>query len=269
MIIFKNRNITVFQSMMFQMNSTVVVTRDLVLVVDPGYLPQEVEEIRLYVNHIRGNLPVYLFFTHSDFDHIVGAGAFPEAKTIASREFAESPFKDKHLRDIQQFDDELYINRTYTINYPQIDYRIEGNGEQLIVGGTVITFYHAFGHTNDGLFALINSVNLLISGDYLSDIEFPFIYHSYVEYEKTLNAFNRLLINRERLLLIPGHGNATEEIAEIQKRINDAEDYFKQVKINAGENEFKRFLIEKNYGYLSNLNKRHQENLVIWRKQGK
>lgn len=38
-IIYRDPNVTVFQSVLFQTNTTVVQTNDLVLVVDPGWLP--------------------------------------------------------------------------------------------------------------------------------------------------------------------------------------------------------------------------------------
>lgn len=269
MIIFKNKHTTVFQSSIFQMNSTVITTNDLILVVDPGYLPQEVDDIRNYVNRIKENRSIYLFFTHSDFDHIVGAGAFPEAKTIASRKFTVSAMKKKQLEDIKRFDDDLYINRPYRIDYPNIDFIIEGSGEQLIIGDTVITFYDAFGHTDDGLMAVVEPVKLLISGDYLSDIEFPFIYHSYQEYEKTLNTFKTALLQQGSLVLIPGHGNVADELDEIKKRIEDAEEYIKLVQREHDEEEFGLFLIEKNYHFETNLIKRHKENIAIWKEQVK
>ena len=192
MIIFSENNITVFQSAIFKMNSTVVVTKDLVLIVDPGYLPNEINEIQQFVETVKQDKPIFLFFTHSDFDHIVGNGAFPNANKIASRQFVNSSMKNKQLKDIISFDDDLYIDREYKIEYPIINYIIQADGQEFQIRDTKITFYQAFGHTNDGLFAVIENDNLLIAGDYLSDIEFPFVYHSFSEYEKTLASFRRV-----------------------------------------------------------------------------
>lgn len=267
MLIYKNNHIAIFQSEIFQMNSVVITTDDLVLVADPGYLPSEVSGIRDHVNTVKGDKPVFLFFTHSDFDHIVGFGAFPDAKTIASREFVESPIRDKQLRDIIRFDDDLYINRSYKLGFPVIDHVIEYDGERLELGKTSITFHHAFGHTDDGLLAVIEPLSAFIAGDYLSDLEFPFIYYSYHEYEKTLSRFKGLLLDRDEVTLIPGHGNITNKRNELVKRINDSVEYIQLVKEGAGDERFTRFMTEKKYRYLTNLKDRHLENQKVWGKQ--
>lgn len=265
MIIYQNSNVTVFQSGLFQLNTTVVVTDDLVLVVDPGYLPQEVEAIKQYVNEIKENKPVYLFFTHSDFDHIVGYGAFPGVKTIASREFVESPLKESQLRDVIKFDDEFYLTRPYRVEYPVIDHVIQRDGEKLTIGETEITFYHALGHNNDGLLAVVEPLDIVIAGDYLSDIEFPFVYYSFVAYHKTLNTFKKLFAEEKTLTLITSHGSVTLDSDEIQKRIADSEEYLELVTNGSSEVEFNLFLAEKGYTFLTNLKLRHEDNIRVFK----
>lgn len=267
MIIFNENNITVFQSAMFKMNSTVVVTKDLVLVVDPGYLPNEINEIQQFVETVKQDKPIFLFFTHSDFDHIVGNGAFPNANKIASRQFVNSSMKNKQLKDIISFDDDFYIDREYKIEYPIINYIIQADGQELQIRDTKITFYQAFGHTNDGLFAVIENDNLLIAGDYLSDLEFPFVYHSFSEYEKTLASFRRVTQEKSNWILVPGHGSVTKDGREIQERIDTSIDYFTLLKNEHNDYAFKRFLLEKGYNHRTNLFKRHQENLIVWNGQ--
>ena len=60
MIIFQNDSLTVFQSALFQTNSAIVEGDGFVLVVDPTWLPSEVEEIAAYVRNIRLSRPLYL-----------------------------------------------------------------------------------------------------------------------------------------------------------------------------------------------------------------
>jgi hydroxyacylglutathione hydrolase len=266
MIIYQKSNVTVFQSGLFQLNTTVAVTDDLVLVVDPGYLPQEVEAIKQYVDDIKGNRQVYLFFTHSDFDHIVGYGAFQEAITIASKEFVENPLKESQLRDVIKFDDEFYLSRPYGVEYPVIDHAIQRDGEKLTIGETEITFYHAFGHNNDGLIAVVEPLDIVIAGDYLSDIEFPFVYHSFAEYHKTLNTFKRLFTENRPLILITSHGSVTVDSDEIQKRIADSEEYLQLVTNSSSEEEFNQFVAEKGYSFLTNLKLRHLDNIRLFKK---
>lgn len=265
MITYQSENVIVFQSGMFQLNSTVVVTKDLVLVVDPGYLSREVEEIRQYVNTIKGDRPVYLFFTHSDFDHIVGYGAFPEAKTIASKEFVESPLREAQLNDVIHYDDEFYIVRPYPVEYPDIDHIIQTDGEAITVGETTITFYHAFGHNNDGLMAVVESLDLLIAGDYLSDIEFPFVYYSFNEYKKTLNTLKSITDAKKTLTLITSHGSATNDQREILKRIDDSEEYLAIVENDLNIEVFEEFLNAKNYCFKTAFIRRHSDNIKVFK----
>lgn len=81
------RNLIVFESQIYKTTSAVIQTEDCLIVVNPCLLPSEVEEIREHVLSIQGNRPIYLIMTHSDWDHIVGAGAFPEAVVIANAAF--------------------------------------------------------------------------------------------------------------------------------------------------------------------------------------
>ena len=92
-IIYRDPNITIFQSTLFQTNSTVVKTEDSILVVDPAWLPHEVANIRREVDEIRGNRPVFLIFTHSDYDHIIGYKAFQADKVFMSKALADNPGK--------------------------------------------------------------------------------------------------------------------------------------------------------------------------------
>jgi hydroxyacylglutathione hydrolase len=265
MIIHKTKNVTVFQSGMYQVNSTVITTDDLVLIVDPGYLPREVDEIRHYVERIKGSRPTYLYFTHSDFDHIVGYGAFPEAKTIASKELVENPIRESQVKDLIKYDDEFYLLRPYPVRYPVIDHIISADGEQLKIGETVLTFYHAFGHNHDGLIAVVEFEMVLIAGDYLSDIEFPFVYYDVNEYKRTINTLQRRLEESNAFTLIPSHGSVTNDPTEIQQRINDSKQYLRLLTSEPTEEQFTQFLIEKEYRFTTIFKKRHEDNLQIVR----
>jgi hydroxyacylglutathione hydrolase len=260
MIHYQTENVTVFQSRMFQLNSAVVQTDDMVLIVDPGYFPDEIEEIRQFADTIKGDKPLYLFFTHSDYDHIVGYGAFPDAKTIASKAFVESPLREKQMEDAIKYDDEFYITRPYKIEYPVIDFVIDSEGK-VKDGETTIWFYPANGHNNDGLVAAIESVNLLIVGDYLSDIEFPFIYHSFHDYEQTLKVLGGIQLLMKNPTLVPGHGSVTDDGQEVRKRIIDSREYLELLEKHSDDEAFEKYLSDKNYQYKTVLRRRHQDNI--------
>lgn len=225
MIAYQQHQITVFQSALFQTTSAVVEGEHFVLVVDPTWLPQEVEDIAAYVCKIRDARALYLLFTHSDFDHILGSGAFPDAVTIASRAFRDSPSKDRSVQAIRAWDSEYYIQRPYAVRYPQIAIAAASDGQELVLGGTRLTFYAAPGHNPDGLWTVIEPHGILLAGDYLSDIEFPYIYQSSLAYETTLGKLDGIWENHAIRLLVPGHGKVTTDHAEMRKRQRQSREY--------------------------------------------
>jgi len=267
MIIHKSNNVTVFQSAVFQLNTTVVETEDLIFVVDPGYLPHEIEQIRLYVDKIKGGRPIYLFFTHSDFDHIVGYGAFPDAKTIASEQFVTNNLKVSQLQAAINYDHEFYIHRPYQLEYPRIDFMIKEDGEQFLVGKTLFNFHYAFGHNHDGLIVTVESENLAVVGDYLSDIEFPFVYFSFEQYGRTLKTLKSIFEENSELTLITSHGTVTSDQSQITKRISDSYEYLEIVKMLGSGEQFEQFMEEKKYLFSTIFRKRHQDNIMVYERE--
>jgi hydroxyacylglutathione hydrolase len=209
MIAYKTKNLTVFQSALYHTTSTVVETDDCVIAVDPNWLPQEVEAISYYIEQIRKDRPLYLVFTHSDWDHIIGYSAFPNATIIASESFVNCVEKEVIIQQIKDFDDRYYISRDYEIAFPEVHIVIKQDGQFVTVGGTKLTFYLAPGHTSDGIFTIVEPLGIFIAGDYLSDIEFPYIYSSSLDYEATMEKFKEIMQVHPITLLIPGHGNVT------------------------------------------------------------
>jgi hydroxyacylglutathione hydrolase len=62
-------------------------------------------------------------------------------------------------------------------------------------------------------------IGLCIAGDYLSNVEFPFIYHSSVDYEATLDKLPAIHDRNWFTRLIPGHGDPALSINDwLQRR---------------------------------------------------
>ncbi len=218
MIVFQQGRTTVFESALFQTTSTVIEGEGFVLAVDPTWLPAEVEEIAQFVRRVRDGRALYLLFTHSDFDHILGYGAFPDAVTVASRAFVDNPDKARSVQAVQAWDSEYYVRRPYDVRYPDIDVVAARDGQELVLGGTRLTFYNAPGHNPDGLFTVVEPEGVLIAGDYLSDIEFPYIYQSSAAYEETLGKLDGILERHSVGVLVPGHGRVTTDQGEMHER---------------------------------------------------
>ena len=259
MIQYQNDHIAIFESRLYKTTSAVIQTEDCVIVVDPCILPSEVEEIREYVTGIRGSRPVYLIITHSDWDHVVGAGAFPEATVIAGAAF-QSKNPEDILEQARAFDDEYYIDRETPLIYPQADVVVEKDGQRLEIGNTALTFYEAKGHTDDGIFAVVEPLGIWIAGDYLSDVEFPFIYSSSQDYMETLDKTEAILSKHRIRILVPGHGHAAFGHEEILQRKNESLHYITSLKEALQSRQEHEHLIAR-YKYSRSLKKCHEENV--------
>lgn len=268
MIQFKNKHFSVFESALFRTNSVVVETEDLILVVDPTWLPHEVAAIRHHVDAIKNGRPVYLLFTHSDYDHILGFGAFPEAFTIASQAFKDNPKKEEQLQAIRKFDQEYYIRRPYKLCYPRVDITIDLNTKFITIGDTRLSFWQAPGHNADGIFTLVEPLGIWIAGDYLSNEEFPFIYHRAEDYLLTLDTAEEIIKKRQPKYLIPGHGEVSTETSEMFLRLQESRDYIGQLKdaITRGERFPDEHLWER-YDFRLGQEEFHRKNIELIRKE--
>lgn len=217
-IIFRDPNITIFQSALFQTNTTVIHTEDVVLVVDPCWLPDEILNIRHYVDSIRQGRSLFLIFTHSDYDHIIGYKAFDADKVFVSKAMSENPKKEEIIEQILEFDEKYYIKRHYPIEYPNGDFTVFRDGVQYRQGHTKMTFYLTPGHTADSMMIVIWQLGVCLAGDYLSNIEFPFIYHSSVDYVNTLEKLPEIHDRNWFTRMIPGHGDPALSINEWLRR---------------------------------------------------
>jgi hydroxyacylglutathione hydrolase len=270
MIVWKDENTTIFKSVLYETISTVVITDDCVLVVDPCWLPHEVEEIRSYVEAHRQLRPLYLLFTHSDYDHIIGYRAFPEATVIASEAFKTKSDQAKAgiIEQIKAFDDEYYVTRSYEIVYPEVDLSIAGEETSIEIGQTKLTFFQAPGHNEDGIFTIIEPLGVFLTGDYFSDIEFPYIYVNSYKYEETILKLDSILSEYPIELLVTGHGNATRDRSEMKKRQQDSLDYI---------HKMRELVVEKNQEGINqlingckfprNMKKFHYNNQLLFEKE--
>lgn len=237
MMVYQDAKLTLFQSALYQTNTLVFDGGSFLLVVDPNWLPQEVQTIRDYVTaHSKGK-SIYLLFTHSDYDHIIAYGLFPEAKVIASERFQHSIHKAKNIQEIHDFDQQHYLQRSYPIVYPEVDIVIAEDGQQVVLDDQVLTFYLAPGHTDDGIFTIIETEGIFIAGDYLSDLEFPFIYFDSDAYRATLSKVNRILQSHVIHFLVPGHGRFLKDqnAALLQRKDRDVA-YLKALRACVVEN---------------------------------
>ena len=223
MLIWKDAVLEIHRSPLYQTLSSAVITADCRLLVDPAWLPEEIEHLQAWVATQRPDLPLYVLFTHADYDHILGAGAFPEAHTIGHARFLTHPDPEAVLAEIRAFDAKYYLDRQHPLVFPRPEHAVT-NGD-LQIGRTGMTFWDAPGHTDNGLFALLEGSGVLWVGDYLSDFELPFVYHCADAYRATLELARRLIMQQDVRLLVPGHGRPTADRQEMLRRVDTAEQH--------------------------------------------
>lgn len=261
MIQFEQHNLMVFQSALYQTTTAILKTKDALIMTDPNWLPEEIEVIKCYIEQNMGTRQLYIIFTHSDFDHIIAAGAFPEATIIASKEFVLRANKEAVLEQITMFDAQYYIERSYPIIYPKVDFVIEKDGQQVMLGTTICTFYLAPGHTIDGLFTIVEDSGILLAGDYLSDVEFPFI-EDVAAYMQTLEKAGELVKKHAITTLVPGHGKTTADSKEIRRRIEESMNYIHQLKAGIEQELF----LKMRYPFYDGLKEMHEANQALIKK---
>lgn len=267
-IIFRDPNITIFQSALFQTNTTVVKTDDVVLVVDPAWLPGEVAAIREYVASIRQNRQLFLIFTHSDYDHIIGYRAFSPDKVFTSEALINNPQKDAIVEQMIEFDQKYYIQRPYPLEYPTADFMVYRDGVQYRHAGTKMAFYLTPGHTADSMMVVVWQLGLCIAGDYLSNIEFPFIYHSSIAYEQTLEKLPTIHDRNWFTRLIPGHGDPALTITDWLQRRTESLAYIFAVRESIATGvPFDIDSLWKRYQFPRLQLKYHEDNVALMRRE--
>lgn len=261
---YQNSELVIFESALFRTTTTLLFAADYVLLVDPNWLPIEIDFIDALIKKRAADKKKYLLFTHSDYDHIIGYGSFKDFETIASLNFVNNTDSEIILKQINDFDDENYIKRDYEICYPTITTAIENDGKELQLGSDDYVFYQARGHNKDGLISFNKSKGVLIVGDYLSNIEFPYIYDSSKAYKKTLEKLETLINTETVNVLIPGHGDVCYDKLEMQQRIKESFDYIQHLEnsVKTGKGfDFEKLM--KRYQFPGIMQKFHAANVAV------
>ncbi|MFO8069992.1 MAG: MBL fold metallo-hydrolase, partial [Alkalibacterium sp.] len=146
----------------------------------------------------------------------------------------------------------------YVPHYPTVDRAILEDGEKLELGDITLTFYKAPGHTNDGLFTVIEPCGILLSGDYLSDVEFPFIESGYHDYIGTIDKASLIMQHHDINIHVPGHGNVTNQKQEISDRIDFSKRYLDRLLTDGTELEKE---CQNRFRFFEGMKNSHLENV--------
>jgi glyoxylase-like metal-dependent hydrolase (beta-lactamase superfamily II) len=182
------------------------------VLVDPCISASEIAAIAADVAE-RGLTVRGLLITHSDWDHVCGISAFPGVPAIMSRGAAARIASGQAAESVVR---EGAAEGLSWDGAPRADLVFDP-GEALQVGPFTVETMALPGHTGCGAGYRLRALDLRCVGDYLSAIEFPFVYVSTAAYRATLAALSDSLERDPAEHVVPGHGRplGRQEAAQI------------------------------------------------------
>jgi glyoxylase-like metal-dependent hydrolase (beta-lactamase superfamily II) len=211
----------VVTSAFWQTNAIALRSGEEAVLIDSPYLPDELDALPGLLAGA-GFEPDGLLATHADFDHLLGRLAFA-GMTLGLAESSvqrlhESPGQAQ--RELRQYDDEYYVVRPAPLGLGQVQaLPVPGHVE---LGDRELELHPAEGHTVDGMALFDRARGLLIVGDYLSDVEIPWIHGTLADYRATLARLAALV--EDATTVVPGHG-ATHDRETTLRLLDEDVDY--------------------------------------------
>jgi glyoxylase-like metal-dependent hydrolase (beta-lactamase superfamily II) len=189
----------------WQTNAIALRVGEEAVLVDSPYLPDELDALSGLLAGA-GFEPDGLLATHADFDHLLGRLAFPGMTLGLAESSVERLRREPGAaqRELRQYDAEFYVSRPAPLALGQVQaLPVPGHVE---IGDRELELHPAEGHTPDGMALFDRAQGLLIVGDYLSDVEIPWISEggSLADYRATLARLAPLVA--EATTVVPGHG---------------------------------------------------------------
>lgn len=192
----------------YAMNTLVMTAEDHALLVDPGVLPSELDDLVRIVTATAPRLDhVALAFTHPHWDHVLGLPWFPGATT-----FAHSGFADALARDAGELGadaDKWLAEHGERLPHPFRPFtpRLTAHGTAAVrLGPFSVVTYDTPGHNGNHLALWLPEQGVLAAGDLLSDIEIPWLDSPPWVYRASLKSLHWLFEQEDVRILVPGHG---------------------------------------------------------------
>ncbi len=221
--------ILVRRSRAFAMNSVVLLDAEQTVVVDPGVLPSELDDLARIVAEVAPEA-VTLFLTHAHWDHVLGRPWWPGARTIAHDRFAEELRRE---RDAIRSEAEA-LAAEHGERWPQPfapfrpDLAVSGL-KFLPLGPWRLVLRDAPGHSASQLTGHLADQRLLLAADMLSDIEPPILAGPCGPYRETLEALRVLAEHGAIETVVPGHGAIAEGSEAVRERFAADLDYLAEL----------------------------------------
>jgi glyoxylase-like metal-dependent hydrolase (beta-lactamase superfamily II) len=194
-------NVYVFTSERYaQVNAGAVIGPDWSVLIDTLAFPDEVVEIRTFIEERLSSQVRYVINTHYHTDHTMGNCFFPEAKIISHalcRQFLDTRGREA-LATAQAANRDL---EGLTIKLPEVTF--EDEGCLVRVGRRTLQMVPLPGHSPDGIGVLVVEDRVLFSGDVMMPI--PYIADG--DYDQKLASL-KLIPKMKLENLVQGHGES-------------------------------------------------------------
>jgi glyoxylase-like metal-dependent hydrolase (beta-lactamase superfamily II) len=215
------------QSRAFWMNSVVLLDREHTVIVDPGVLPSELDDLASVVGAAAPEA-ITLFFTHDHWDHVLGRPWWPNASALGHDRLAAAVKRDRD--SIAREAAALATEHGERWARPFAPFRpdVAVSGLRFIpLGPWRLVFRDAPGHSGSQLSCHLADQRLLIAADMLSDIEPPILDGPVAPYRATLEALVPLAQNDAIETLVPGHGAIAHGREAVLARLEGDLDYLR------------------------------------------
>lgn len=218
--------VLVRQSRVIWMNSALLLHPEHAVLVDPGVLPSELDDLADAVRRA-GPKTVSIVFTHSHWDHVLGRPWWPQAGTVghawlgaellrdAGAILAEASahatrFGETWSRGFQPFEPDLVVNDGYVLSR---DERVT------VLGPWRLMLREARGHCDSQITIDLEDRRLLFAADLLSDLEIPWLDRNPAYYRHTLMRIAMRTDFGRIDTLVPGHGSIARNNEEVRARV--------------------------------------------------
>lgn len=222
------------QSRAYAMNSAVLVAEGHAVVIDPGVLPSELEDLAAFVTR-SGADATTLIFTHDHWDHVIGRAWWPRARTLGHDGLARA------LRaKAAQIEKEIVTcakahGEAWTRGFAPFVPDREVSGLHFTpLGPFRMVFRDAPGHCATQLTVHLPDERVLFAADMLSDIEIPILAGPVAPYRDTLAGLAPLVEGGAIETLVPGHGSIARG-GEVRERLIRDRLYLDALEAHVGE----------------------------------
>ena len=219
--------IRVRQSRVFRMNSVVLFDPLDTVIVDPGVLPAELDDLAAVVRALAPRT-VTLLFTHAHWDHVLGRPWWPDARSIAHDRFAAELLRERAAIDLDAGALAAEHGERWPQRFAPFRPEVAVSGLRFLpIGPWRLVLRDAPGHSDTQLTCHLADHRLLIAADMLSDIEPPILDGSCNVYRETLEALLPLAERGAIATVVPGHGAVARGRDAVLRRLHRDLDYLR------------------------------------------